>query len=99
MQEPSAWHAMGAPAFLLPHAQACSRRELLGRGGRAVLLLWTAASCAHSCSWAKAAPPALWTGPADAIVVLGHRPPLAHGELEYETRARVEHGVALYRAG
>ncbi len=35
----------------------------------------------------------------DAIVVLGHRPPLdAHG-LEYETRARVERGLLLYAAG
>jgi uncharacterized SAM-binding protein YcdF (DUF218 family) len=35
----------------------------------------------------------------DAIVVLGHRPPVdAHG-LEYETRVRVERGIALYRAG
>lgn len=37
--------------------------------------------------------------PADAIVVLGHRPPRdAHG-IEYETRARVERGVELLRAG
>jgi uncharacterized SAM-binding protein YcdF (DUF218 family) len=35
----------------------------------------------------------------DAIVVLGHRPPLDEHGLEYETRARVEHGIALYRAG
>jgi len=35
----------------------------------------------------------------DAIVVLGHRPPLdAHG-LEYETRARVDRGLQLFLAG
>ncbi len=34
----------------------------------------------------------------DAIVVLGHRPPLEKQSVEYETRARVEHGVALWRA-
>lgn len=38
--------------------------------------------------------------PFDAIVVLGHRPPLAaDGGLEHETRMRVERGIALYRAG
>lgn len=36
---------------------------------------------------------------ADAIVVLGHRPPLAAGALEYETRARVERGIALFLEG
>lgn len=36
---------------------------------------------------------------ADAIVVLGHRPPLVAGQLEYETRARVERGVALFLQG
>jgi uncharacterized SAM-binding protein YcdF (DUF218 family) len=36
---------------------------------------------------------------ADAILVLGHRPPLRAGAIEGELRARVEHGVALYRAG
>lgn len=36
-------------------------------------------------------------GPADAIVVLGHRPPLDRdGSVEYETRARVDRGVALF---
>jgi uncharacterized SAM-binding protein YcdF (DUF218 family) len=38
-------------------------------------------------------------GPLDAIVVLGHRPALDGAGLEYETRARVEHGVSLFRAG
>jgi uncharacterized SAM-binding protein YcdF (DUF218 family) len=38
-------------------------------------------------------------GVADAIVVLGHRPPLAGSELEYETRARVERGVLLFQQG
>ncbi|MDB4971749.1 MAG: hypothetical protein JWN48_90 [Myxococcaceae bacterium] len=38
-------------------------------------------------------------GPLDAIVVLGHRPPLGPEGLEYETRARVEQGVALHREG
>lgn len=33
----------------------------------------------------------------DAIVVLGHRPARDEGEVEYETRARVERGVALWR--
>lgn len=33
----------------------------------------------------------------DAIVVLGHHPALADGGVEYETRARVELGVKLYR--
>lgn len=33
----------------------------------------------------------------DAIVVLGHRPPLDARGLEYETRARVDHGIALFR--
>lgn len=37
--------------------------------------------------------------PIDAIVVLGHRPPLRDGRIEKELRARVEHGVALYRSG
>jgi len=32
----------------------------------------------------------------DAIVVLGHRPPRDKQGVEYETRARVEHGVALW---
>jgi uncharacterized SAM-binding protein YcdF (DUF218 family) len=36
---------------------------------------------------------------ADAILVLGHRPPLHQGVIESELRARVDHGVALYRAG
>jgi len=36
---------------------------------------------------------------ADAIVVLGHRPPLSAGQVEYETRARVERGVALFLQG
>lgn len=36
---------------------------------------------------------------ADAILVLGHRPPLRDGVIECESRARVEHGVELYRAG
>ncbi|MET0283962.1 MAG: YdcF family protein [Polyangiales bacterium] len=36
---------------------------------------------------------------ADAILVLGHRPPLRDGVIEAELRARVEHGVALHRAG
>lgn len=36
---------------------------------------------------------------ADAILVLGHRPPLRAGAIEDELRARVEHGVALYREG
>lgn len=37
--------------------------------------------------------------PFDVILVLGHRPPRdAHG-IEYETRARVERGVALFHAG
>jgi uncharacterized SAM-binding protein YcdF (DUF218 family) len=36
---------------------------------------------------------------ADAILVLGHRPPLHDGAIEGELRARVDHGVALYREG
>jgi uncharacterized SAM-binding protein YcdF (DUF218 family) len=36
---------------------------------------------------------------ADAILVLGHRPPLRHGVIEAELKARVDHGVALHRAG
>ncbi|HEX5660120.1 MAG TPA: YdcF family protein [Polyangiales bacterium] len=36
---------------------------------------------------------------ADAILVLGHRPPLRDRAIESELRARVDHGVALYRAG
>lgn len=39
------------------------------------------------------------SGVIDAIVVLGHRPPLAEGQLEYETRVRVERGIALFREG
>lgn len=35
----------------------------------------------------------------DAIVVLGHRPALKGQELEAETLARVEQGIALFRAG
>ncbi|HEY6880006.1 MAG TPA: ElyC/SanA/YdcF family protein, partial [Polyangiales bacterium] len=38
-------------------------------------------------------------GEADAILVLGHRPPLRAGVIENELRARVEHGAALYREG
>jgi uncharacterized SAM-binding protein YcdF (DUF218 family) len=36
---------------------------------------------------------------ADAILVLGHRPPLHAGVIEGELRARVDHGVELYRSG
>jgi uncharacterized SAM-binding protein YcdF (DUF218 family) len=36
---------------------------------------------------------------ADAILVLGHRPPLRDGVIEQELQARVDHGIALYRAG
>jgi uncharacterized SAM-binding protein YcdF (DUF218 family) len=36
---------------------------------------------------------------ADAILVLGHRPPLDRAGVEYETRARVDRGIALWRAG
>jgi uncharacterized SAM-binding protein YcdF (DUF218 family) len=35
----------------------------------------------------------------DAIVVLGHRPPLQGTELQSETRARTERGIALFREG
>lgn len=47
------------------------------------------------------APPANlpWRGPADAILVLGHRPALREGQIEDELRARVEQGISLYRAG
>jgi uncharacterized SAM-binding protein YcdF (DUF218 family) len=38
-------------------------------------------------------------GVPDAIVVLGHRPPLTGAELEYETRARVDRGIELFRQG
>ena len=47
----------------------------------------------------RAAEPSPTGGPLDAIVVLGHRPPLEGHTLEYETRARVERGIALHRAG
>jgi uncharacterized SAM-binding protein YcdF (DUF218 family) len=36
---------------------------------------------------------------ADAVVVLGHRPPLRGTEVEPETQARVERGVSLWRSG
>lgn len=36
---------------------------------------------------------------ADVILVLGHRPPVRDGAIESELRARVDHGVALYRQG
>jgi uncharacterized SAM-binding protein YcdF (DUF218 family) len=38
--------------------------------------------------------------PVDAVVVLGHRPARdERGEVDYETRARVERGVALVKEG
>ncbi len=48
--------------------------------------------------------PATWIASAadsqlDAVVVLGHRPPLDEHGVEYETRIRVERGVALFRLG
>lgn len=50
---------------------------------------------------AREAPPSHVGAPGvvDAIVVLGHRPPLAAGQLEYETRARVDRGIALFQQG
>lgn len=45
-------------------------------------------------------PPPQALGPADAIVVLGNRPPVEpDGSVRYETRARVEAGVRVYRRG
>lgn len=38
-------------------------------------------------------------GTPDAILVLGHKPPLHEGSIEAELRARVDQGLALYRAG
>ncbi len=48
------------------------------------------------CAHARTAAP---TGAPDAILVLGHKPPLRSGVIESELRARVEHGIALFRAG
>ena len=58
-------------------------------------LLGTAGACGENQPTAR---PAAAFSP-DAIVVLGHRPPLdAHGlDLEYETKARVERGISLFR--
>lgn len=45
-------------------------------------------------------PPVSARTPADAVVVLGHRPPLDRsGRLETELRLRVEAGITLHRAG
>jgi uncharacterized SAM-binding protein YcdF (DUF218 family) len=60
-------------------------------------LLWSALCGACASPLPKAT-----VGPlesADAILVLGHRPARDENGIEAETRARVEHGVALYRAG
>jgi uncharacterized SAM-binding protein YcdF (DUF218 family) len=58
--------------------------------------------CAGGCArnpQPTAAPASHEAAVADAIVVLGHRPPLVAGQLEYETRARVEQGIALFKQG
>ncbi len=45
-------------------------------------------------------PPPQALGPADAIVVLGNRPPVEpDGSVRFETRERVEAGVRVYRRG
>ncbi|MBO6934472.1 MAG: YdcF family protein [Deltaproteobacteria bacterium] len=45
-------------------------------------------------------PPPHGLGPADAIVVLGNRPPVEpDGSVRFETRKRVEAGVRVYRRG
>jgi len=68
----------------------CCHRRLL-----AAIFAFTSACSVGAPRGAVARP----EGEFDAIVVLGHRPPLDEHGLEYETRARVEHGIALYRAG
>lgn len=56
-------------------------------------------ACSGACAASEPSRSATTSAEPDAIVVLGHRPPRdAHG-LEYETRARVERGVALFEAG
>jgi len=82
---------------------ATARFGSLLRAGLSLALGLAALSCAsgRASQGARADPsaPGVATPGPDAIVVLGHRPPLAAGQLEYETRARVERGVALFRAG
>jgi uncharacterized SAM-binding protein YcdF (DUF218 family) len=56
-------------------------------------LLAALAGCTHAPVRAPMA------GAPDVILVLGHKPPLHAGVLERELRARVDHGVALYREG
>jgi uncharacterized SAM-binding protein YcdF (DUF218 family) len=64
---------------------------------RALAALLTLAGCASSSARAT---PLRADSSFDAILVLGHRPPLDRaGRVEYETRARVERGIALFRAG
>jgi uncharacterized SAM-binding protein YcdF (DUF218 family) len=77
---------------------------------RSLSLGLAAAACASGCaSHAAHEPPSSLGGRAstqdsepdarDAIVVLGHRPPLSAGVLAYETRARVDRGVGLFVEG
>ncbi|MDB4989524.1 MAG: hypothetical protein JWN04_4702 [Myxococcaceae bacterium] len=71
----------------------------LARAACSLLLSLAACSSAPS-PHATSSEQALGDGePPDAILVLGHRPPLDQHGLEYETRARVDHGLALYREG
>jgi len=57
------------------------------------LALFLGASCAS-------VPPPRLLGPADAIVVLGNRPPVEpDGSVRFETQKRVEAGVRVYRRG
>jgi uncharacterized SAM-binding protein YcdF (DUF218 family) len=84
----SRWLALGSCAWL--------KVSVLRRGVIMGLLGFTLLS---GCGGGHVGSPAQRASARDAVVVLGHRPPLdAHG-LERETRVRVERGIELYRSG